>query len=61
MKRGESIPCPYSPSCFTCPMKDCVANFIGISITKLNLLPGDLERARAEQAVVSRKRQTAMA
>lgn len=37
-----SIPCIYSPSCFTCPLKDC-----GIDqarAARFNVLPADLER-----------------
>lgn len=35
-----STPCPYSTSCFTCPLRDC-----GIPATnagRFNVLPGDL-------------------
>lgn len=48
MKR-TSVECPYSPSCFTCPMGDCVASFPGVNVSALNVLPGDLERARKEK------------
>ena len=50
----EPVQCHNSPSCFTCPMGDCVANFPGISISSLNLLPGDLERMKNERASVPR-------
>lgn len=23
-RRAETVPCPYSSSCFTCPMGDCI-------------------------------------
>lgn len=55
MKR-KSVECPYSPSCFTCPMGDCVANFPLINITVINTLPGDLERMQEERAAAARKR-----
>lgn len=25
-KKAKSFPCPYSPSCFTCPLSDCRVN-----------------------------------
>lgn len=37
----KSVPCKNSPSCFTCPLKDCVAN--ESVITRTNLLPWDME------------------
>ena len=56
-KRCEPVQCPNSPSCFTCPMGDCVANFPGISVSSLNLLPGDLERMKEERATTVREGQ----
>lgn len=35
----KSVPCKNSPSCFTCPLKDCVVS--ESVITRTNLLPGD--------------------
>lgn len=61
MKRGEPVLCPYSPSCFTCPMKDCVVDLRCYSITMINVLPGDLERARAERSKAAQKRKAATA
>lgn len=37
----KSVPCKNSPSCFTCPLKDCVVN--ESIIVRTNLLPGDME------------------
>lgn len=37
----KSIPCKNSPSCFTCPLKDCT--MWESAITKTNLLPADME------------------
>jgi hypothetical protein len=37
----SSKPCPYSPSCFTCTLKDCQVSEKG-NITKINRLPADL-------------------
>lgn len=37
----KSVPCKNSPSCFTCPLKDCVVS--ESVITRTNLLPGDME------------------
>lgn len=37
----RSVPCKNSPSCFDCPLKDCVVN--ESVITRVNLLPGDME------------------
>lgn len=55
--KRTTVECPYSPSCFTCPMVDCVANFPTINITVLNVLPGDLERAQEERHKTARKGQ----
>lgn len=54
--KQKSVECPYSPSCFTCPMGDCVANFPCINIAVINTLPGDLERMQEERAATARKR-----
>ncbi len=35
----KSVPCKNSPSCFTCPLKDCVVS--ESVITRINLLPAD--------------------
>lgn len=37
----KSVPCKNSPSCFVCPMKDCVVS--ESIIVRTNLLPGDME------------------
>lgn len=37
----KSVPCKNGPSCFTCPLKDCVVN--ESIIVRTNLLPGDME------------------
>lgn len=37
----KSVPCKHSPSCFTCPLKDCT--MWESAITRTNLLPGDAE------------------
>lgn len=37
----KSVPCKNSPSCFTCPLKDCVVN--ESSVVRTNLLPGGME------------------
>ena len=37
----KSVPCKNSPSCFTCPLKDCT--MWESAITRTNLLPGDME------------------
>lgn len=37
----KSVPCKNSPSCFTCPLKDCAVS--ESVITRTNLLPGDME------------------
>ena len=34
--------CPYSPSCFECPMKDCAAKLA--RVVYLNTLPEDIAR-----------------
>lgn len=40
----KSVPCKNSPSCFTCPMKDCTMS--ESAITRTNLLPVDMEWGR---------------
>ena len=40
----KSVPCKNSPSCFTCPLKDCAV--WGGAITRTNLLPVDMEWGR---------------
>lgn len=50
----EPIPCPHSPSCFTCPMKDCVATAIDGNIALLNALPGDFDLSRHERVKEAR-------
>lgn len=37
-KLKSAYPCKYSPSCFNCPLNDCVATQ---NITQLNVLPED--------------------
>ena len=34
-------PCPYSSSCFTCPLRDCALD--GSIAVKTNLLPHDMK------------------
>lgn len=41
LRERLSVPCKYSPSCFTCPMHDCVV--AQNKVTRLNLLPADME------------------
>ena len=41
------LECPHSPSCFTCPMADCVVN----APERFNTLPLDFEYMRAEAMV----------
>ena len=37
-KLKSAYPCKYSPSCFDCPLSDCVATH---NITQSNVLPED--------------------
>ena len=37
--------CPYSSSCFECPLPDCHID-AGLSATTLNVLPMDIERGQ---------------
>lgn len=37
----KSVPCVYSSSCFTCPLKDCVVS--GRDVLHVNMLPFDAE------------------
>ena len=39
LKRTKSYKCPYSPSCFECPKKDCVVS--NRIVTRVNILPGE--------------------
>ena len=43
MKERKSVPCQHSPSCFTCPLRDCVASPASGSIVLLNALPTDFD------------------
>lgn len=50
MKRKPApIPCPHSPSSFTCPLKDCVINSFYGPVVFINALPADFERRYAEK------------
>ena len=37
----KSVPCKNSPSCFTCPLKDCVVS--ESVVTRTNLLPEEMQ------------------
>ena len=42
VKEHPSIPCMYSPSCFTCPLRDCAID--STRAVRFNALPADMER-----------------
>lgn len=37
-----SVPCPYSPSCFSCPLHDCAID--PARAARVNVLPGDIQK-----------------
>lgn len=48
-QKANPIPCPHSPSCFTCPMRDCVINSLDGPVALINALPTDFERRYGEK------------
>ena len=48
-ERGGSIPCPWSPSCFTCRLQDCEIPVM--AIFQINRLPDDMELFRLKREV----------
>lgn len=42
VRERASVPCVYSPSCFTCPLSDCAID--STRAGRFNVLPADMER-----------------